>query len=159
MIHKDIYDMMVDSGFLSKEERDLYQSSDDFAKSKVAEYCLASISPLQSEIQTTSAALDKRKERLASLMVALSETEGSEVNLDDFTYLATEGFRLAIQQSDRFEFTSLAVLLMLTSAPDEYVVTLFDYLKNPVQVSYLRFKEMMVDYGIYCYTLKQQGKL
>lgn len=67
-----------------------------------------------------------------------------------------ENIKLAVNREDEAEFSKLVTLLNLSlqqnklSLSDE--ITIWDYIKQPRQVTVQRFLEIMADYGMYCYT-------
>jgi hypothetical protein len=152
---QEVIEMIIDASLLTKEERALVKESHEFAISKIAEFCENSIPVLQSEVSTTEEALLLRKDRLQKLLAAASGLEGSEVDLDSFTFIGTHGIRLATGQNDQNNFSNLLVLLQISQVPDNQMVQVFDYIGNKADITYVELRKMLSEYGFYLYSKKQ----
>jgi len=70
-----------------------------------------------------------------------------------------ENFRLAVGESDQNAFVRMLTLLNLTQAPDSYLTNISDITGTVRSVELGRFKQIMVEYGLYCQQLWSETKL
>jgi len=67
-----------------------------------------------------------------------------------------ENYKLAANREDEAEFNKLITLLSLALQQNRILpsteITIWDYIKQPHTITVQRFLEIMVDYGLYCYS-------
>lgn len=87
---------------------------------------------------------------------AIQYFANNEIPIIDSFEVQPENFKLSANKDDEAEFSKLIVLLniaiqqgRLTPASE---ITIWDHLKQPHIITVSRFLEIMVDYGLYCYS-------
>ena len=69
-----------------------------------------------------------------------------------------ENYKLAAGKTDEEEFMKLVTLSTLALSQNRFEptteLTIWDHIKTPRTISVERFLEIMVDYGMYCYALR-----
>jgi hypothetical protein len=69
-----------------------------------------------------------------------------------------ENYKLAAGKSDEEEFIKLVTLSTLALSQNRFLptteLTIWDHTKFPRTITVERFLEIMVDYGMYCYSLR-----
>lgn len=69
-----------------------------------------------------------------------------------------ENYKLAAGKTDEEEFMKLVTLSTLALSQNRFEpsteLTIWDHIKTPRTISVQRFLEVMVDYGMYCYALR-----
>jgi hypothetical protein len=67
-----------------------------------------------------------------------------------------EDYKLAANRDDEMEFVKLINLLTLGLQQNRFLptteITIWDHVKMPHTITVQRFLEIMVDYGLYCYS-------
>jgi hypothetical protein len=70
--------------------------------------------------------------------------------------LQPENYKLSANREDEAEFGKLITLLTLALQQQRMLpsteITIWDYIKQPRAITVQRFLEIMVDYGLYCYS-------
>jgi hypothetical protein len=70
--------------------------------------------------------------------------------------VSPENIILGIESNDESEFNKLITLLTLGLQQNKLLptteITIWDYIKTPHAITVQRFLEIMVDYGMYCYS-------
>lgn len=89
------------------------------------------------------------------IAISYFETASPDTPLFD---VQPENFKLAAGKTDEEEFMKLVTLSTLALSQDRFLptteLTIWDYIKSPRVVTVERFLEIMVDYGMYCYSLR-----
>jgi len=87
--------------------------------------------------------------------IAYFETAGEAVTPFD---VQPENYKLAAGKTDEEEFMKLVTLSTLALSQNRFEptteLTIWDHIKTPRTISVERFLEIMVDYGMYCYALR-----
>jgi hypothetical protein len=69
-----------------------------------------------------------------------------------------ENYKLAAGKNDEAEFIKLVTLSSLALSQNKFQptteLTIWDYIKSPRVITVERFLEVMVDYGMHCYSLR-----
>lgn len=69
-----------------------------------------------------------------------------------------ENYKLAANKNDETEFNKLITLLTLGLQQNRFLPTteivIWDYIKTPHTITVQRFLEIMVDYGLHCYSYR-----
>lgn len=69
-----------------------------------------------------------------------------------------ENYKLATNREDEAEFGKLITLITLSLNQNRMLpttaITIWDYIKQPHTITVQRFLEIMVDYGLHCYNLR-----
>ena len=69
-----------------------------------------------------------------------------------------ENYKLAANKNDETEFGKMTTLLSLSLQQNRMLptteVTIWDYIKQPHTITIERFLEIMVDYGLHCYSFR-----
>lgn len=67
-----------------------------------------------------------------------------------------ENYKLSANREDEAEFSKLITLLSLALQQNKMLpsteITIWDHIKQPRTITVQRFLEIMVDYGLYCYS-------
>jgi hypothetical protein len=88
---------------------------------------------------------------------AISYFETADQNIPPFD-VQPENYKLAAGKNDEEEFMKLVTLSTLALSQNRFLPTteliIWDYIKTPRTISVERFLEIMVDYGMYCYALR-----
>jgi hypothetical protein len=79
-------------------------------------------------------------------------------SIDPFN-VQPENYKLSANREDEAEFSKLITLLSLALQQNKMLpsteITIWDHVKQPRTIAVQRFLEIMVDYGMYCYTLRK----
>lgn len=79
-------------------------------------------------------------------------------SIDPFN-VQPENYKLSANREDEAEFSKLITLLSLALQQNKMLpsteITIWDHVKQPRTIAVQRFLEIMVEYGMYCYTLRK----
>ena len=81
----------------------------------------------------------------------------SNASVDPFD-VQPENYKLAANREDEAEFNKLITLLSLALQQNRMLptteITIWDHVKQPRTITVQRFLEIMVDYGLHCYSYR-----
>lgn len=91
-----------------------------------------------------------------SLDEAITYFANNTSNIIEPFDIQPENYKLSASREDEVEFNKLITLLTLALQQNRMSlsteITVWDYNKQPHIITVQRFLELMVDYGLYCYT-------
>lgn len=85
-------------------------------------------------------------------MIALTQDEIDSITPPYFEY-NNNGIKLGVQDYDQSAFGNLLLLVNESNMADTEMLQIQDIYKNSFGVTVAQFKEMIVPYGLHCYTL------
>jgi hypothetical protein len=88
---------------------------------------------------------------------AIAYFETNDVSVPSFN-VQPENYKLAAGKNDEAEFIKLVTLVTLALSQNRFLptteLTIWDHIKTQHKISAERFLEVMVDYGMHCYALR-----